>query len=207
MSTYLGLDVLDLTRHNRQGTLAETLRRKFRLLDPSTGKRVSDSQGKAPAPARPFLWTCLSRPEITAMLAFLDARKGRCVPFWLPSYQQDLTLAADAASGAISLTVRWINYTVQMFPQGGGRRHLALYDPNSSPVYRKVTAATDPGGRVTESLGLDATLPRAFPAATTVVSFLKLCRLEEDRNRTNWLSRNVAEAEIMVRELPQEAPV
>jgi len=207
VSTYLGLDVLDLTRHNREGTLAEIVRRKFVLLDPQTGQRVSDAQAAAPAPTRPFLWTCFSRPEITAMQAFLDARKGRCVPFWLPSYQQDLTLDQDAANGATSLTVKWVGYTGQMFPAGGGRRHLALYDPISAPVYRKVTAATDPGGRVTESLGLDSGTPRAFPAATTVVSFLKLCRLEEDKTRTNWLSRGVAEAAITVRELPQEAPV
>lgn len=206
MSLYLGLDVLDQAVHDRAGTVDESLRRKFALLDGGTGAREADAQSDAPAGARPFLWTCLSRAEVADLRAFLSARKGRCVPFWVPTYQQDLTLAADLASGASSATIRWVGYTAHMFPSGGGRRHVALYDPGASVAYRKVTAATDPGTGLTESLALDSPAPRLFPAATTIVSFLRLCRLDEDEVRIQWTSRGFAQAELRLRDLPAEAP-
>lgn len=207
MSTYLGLDVLDQTVHDRAGSVEESLRRKLALLDGGTGAREADAQSGAPAPARPFLWTCLSRAAVAGLRAFLDARKGRCVPFWVPTYQQDLTLAADLGSGASSATIRWVGYALHLFPPGGARRHLALYEPGAALVYRRVTAATDPGTGLTESLALDSPAPRLFPAATTVVSFLRLCRLDDDDVRIEWSGRGFAQAELRIRDLPAEAPV
>lgn len=205
MSTYLGLDVLDQVVHDRAGTVDETLRRKFALLDTGTGAREADTQALAPSPVRPFLWTCLSRADVAVLRAFLDARAGRCVPFWVPSYQQDLTLAADLPSAGSSATVRWVGYALHMFPPGGGRRHVALYEPGTSLTFRKVTAATDPGDGLTESLALSSPAPRLFPAASTIVSFLKLCRLEEDDVRIEWAGRGYAQAALRLRELPLEA--
>ncbi len=131
--TYLGHDVLTLD-YNRVGAIEERLKRKFVLLDSKTGKRVSDEQAPAPAGSRPFTWTALGRTEIATMRAFLDARVGRAVPFWLPSFQWDLALAE-------------------------------------------------------------------------VLSFLKLCRLEDDRVEISYPSGSVAEATIRVREVPLEAPL
>lgn len=203
---YQGYDVLDQRVHDRQGKLEEQSRRRFVLLDNVTGKRQAYIPTAAPAPLRTFLWTCASRAEVAQLRAFLDARKGRAVPFWLPSYQQDLVLAADAANAATSLTVQRIAYALQMFPSTGARRHLALYPHGGGTLtLRKVSDATD--GDPTESLALSSALPQAYPAATTIVSFLKLCRLEDDDVEIRWLGENVARASLRFRELPNEAPV
>ncbi len=105
--TYLGYDVLALN-YNRLGPFQEQLRRKFVLLDSRTGKRVADEQAPAPAPSRPFTWTALGRAEIAAMRAFLDARVGRAVPFWLPSFQWDLSLAEDVLQDQSIVTIHWV---------------------------------------------------------------------------------------------------
>ncbi len=73
--------------------------------------------------------------------------------------------------------------------------------------FYRIADATDPGDYLTETLTLDPVAARDYPMAQTVLSFLKLCRLEDDRVEIRYPSAEVAEATIRVRELPMEAPV
>jgi len=62
---------------------------------------------------------------------------------------------------------------------------LALIPFDSSGnVYRKITSSVD-NGDGTERSGFDATLPKAFPAAKTMVSFLVFARLDTDELESN----------------------
>lgn len=205
--TYLGYDVLELN-YNRVGPVEERLRRKFVLLDSKTGKRVADEQAPAPATARPFTWTALGRAEIAAMRAFLDARLGRAVPFWLPSFQWDLALAEDVLQDQSIVTIRWVRYRQQMWGTTGTRRHLALWTLGDGTMnFYRIANATDPADYLTETLTLDPVAVRDYTVDETVLSFLKLCRLEDDLVEISYPSANVAQATIRVRELPLEAPV
>ena len=47
--------------------------------------------------------------------------------------------------------------------------------------FYRIADATDPGDYLTETLTLDPVAVRDYPMAQTVLSFLKLCRLEDDR--------------------------
>ena len=205
--TYLGYDVLEFN-YNRVGGIEERLHRKFVLLDPKTGKRVTDEQSPAPAGMRPVTRTAHGRAEITAMREFLDARAGRAVPFWLPSFQWDLSLTEDILEGQAIATVRWVRYTQQMWGTTGARRHVALWTlGNGAMDYYSIGDADDPADYETESLTLDPAAVRAYSKDTTVVSFLKLCRLEDDRVEISYPTGRAAETTIRVRELPLEAPV
>ena len=205
--SYLGFDVLELD-YNRIGPIDERLKRKMELLDGETGKRYSDAISESPAAVRPFTWTAFGRDEITTMRAFLEARKGRAVPFWLPSYQWDLTLSEDLLTDATIASIVWIRYTQQMFGTTGARRHVAIWThgiPGGMSYYR-IDDADDPGDGETESLTIDPGATQDFDAGETVISFLKLCRLDSDRVSISYPDTDHAEATIMVRELPLEAP-
>lgn len=205
--SYLGSDVLELN-YNRVGAFEERVRRKFVLLSSKTGRRTADEQSPAPAAARPFTWTAIGRDEITAMRAFLDARRGRAVPFWLPSFQWDLALAEDVSQNQYTATIRWVRYKQQMWGTTGARRHLAIWSLGDGTMdYCKIADATDPANYQTETLSLDPVAQRDYTRAKTVLSFLKLCRLDEDRVEVSYPSPLVAEATIQVRELPLEAPL
>lgn len=206
--SYLGFEVLELN-YNRIGGIEDRLHRKFVLLDPRTGKRKPDEQSPAPAGVRPFTWTAIGRNEIAVMRTFLDARVGRAVPFWFPSYQWDLELSEDVVETQASLSILWIRYTQQMFGTTGARRHVALWTLGDGSVmdYYRTIDADDPGNELTESITIDPAAVRDYEGATTVVSFLKLCRLESDEVSIVYPSGNVAEATISVRELPLEAPL
>jgi hypothetical protein len=197
MTSYEGIDVLE-----------ERLRRKFVLLDGSTGIRQADEQSPAPAPARPFTWTAFGRAEMAAMRDFLDARAGRAEPFWFPSYQWDLRLAADLDVTETIATIQWVRYGQQMFGSTGGRRHVAFWNLGLGQMdYYRIVDSTDPGDEIEESITLDPGAVRDYGAAQTVISFLKLCRLDTDLTEISYPSTEIAQATIMVRELPMEAPV
>jgi len=206
VTTYLGFDVLDQVMHNRRDSTEVRSDRGFDVLDNATGLRDSWIRTHAAAPARPFLWTCFTRAQAAALRAFILARRGRAVPFWVPSYQQDLRLSSDVSAGASGLNIRWIGYQRHLFGDGGWRRHLALYDQHLQLELHKVTAAADPNDYITESLTLSAPLAHNWAAATTIVSFLHLCRLDEDGAKLSWRGQT-AEAQLTFRELPLEAPV
>lgn len=208
MSEYLGFDVLELN-YNRIGPIEDRHDRKFVLLDPLTGKRKPDEQSPAPAAVRPFTWTARGRDEQTVMRAFLEARKGRAIPFWLPSYQWDLELSEDVIITQAIVSVVWIRYVQQLFGTTGARRHVALWTLGDGSVmdYYRIDDADDPGDELTESITIDPGAVRAYPAETSVVSFLKLCRLESDEVAISYPSGKIAQTTISVREIPLEAPI
>jgi hypothetical protein len=207
MSTYQGYDVLELN-YNRLGAFQETQHRKCVLRDSKTGKRDSDEQSPTPAPVRPFTWTALGGSEIAAMLAFLDARKGRAVPFWLPSYQWDLSLAQDVIQNQTIVTIHWVRYVQQMWGTTGARRHIAVWTLGFPEMdFYRISDAVDPGDYLTETLTLDPPAIRDYPVAQRILSFNKLCRLDEDEVEVSYPRVGVAEATIRVRELPLEAPL
>lgn len=207
MSVYKGFDVLELN-YNRLGSFQERHRRKFVLLDSKTGLRHADEHSPAPAPARPFTWTAFGDAEIAAMRSFLDARKGRAIPFWLPSFQFDLSLAADVIATQAIITIFYVRYVQQMWGTTGARRHVAIWTlRNPSMDFYGVADADDPGNYETETLTLDIGAVRDYPAQQRVISFLKLCRLEQDQVEISYPRPGIAESTIRVREIPLEAPI
>jgi hypothetical protein len=205
-TVYQGYDVLELN-YDRVGRIEERLDRKFVLLDNKTGVRTSVEQAPSPTGLRPFTWTAFGRDEIAALLRFVTARKGMAVPFWLPTMQWDLRLTEDLAEDATIATVDYVRYVQQLWGTTGARRHIALWTlGNPSMDYYQVTDATDPFDYATESLSISPIAVRLYPAATTAISFLKLCRLENDRVTIEYKNDRIARATIQVRELPMEAP-
>lgn len=142
------------------------------------------------------------------MLAFLDARKGRAVPFWFPSLQWDLSLAEDALETEATLSISLVGYCEQLWGTTGARRHIALW-PVGAPSMdcHEIISAVDPEDGLTETLGINPAAAQDWPADSTVISFLKFCRLEDDLMDVSYPLPGVAEASIVVRELPLEAPV
>ena len=208
MTTHLGFDVLDVVEHNRLEPLDEIVRRRLTQLGGKTGLVRVHSPVKAPANSRPFHWTAFSRSEVAAMMAFLDARAGVVVPFWLPSYQSDLVLTEDAAQAETILSIRRVNYSRLMFPGSGSRRHLAFHVTGSALTFLRVVDADDPGPGNPETITVDPALPAAVVANRTTVMFLKLCRLEEPFADVSWLNTGagIADAILRLREVPNEAP-
>jgi hypothetical protein len=204
MSTYLGFDVLDANTHNMRDSIRESFDRAGAMAGTALGKRHFDDFAGQPFPHRTFSWYASGRPAIDALRAFRDARMGREVPFWTPTFCAELTMAADATSAQSALTVASIDYTRFLFPVPA-RRHLAIFRPGGTFLIRKVVASVD-NGNGTETLALGSGLGEDLAAARTLVSFLTLCRLEADDFKIIYSADDYAEAEIPFREIPLEVP-
>lgn len=204
MSTYKGIDVLEI-KIDRPGAADETFDRRLTILDPGTGVVTVDEDSATPSPSRTVTIVTFTRAAAKAVYDFLDARKGRVVPFWMPSYQRDLVLTEDIAISGDVATVEWTGYSTGVYPQSLARRHLAFYEPHLAMEYHEVTDA-DETGTATETLELSPAVSRAAPAATTLISFLKLVRMDEDEAEISWLSTGVAEFTFRIHEVPNEVP-
>jgi hypothetical protein len=60
---------------------------------------------RAPLLEHPFTWTLDGRAEISDFLAWVALRRGRYWPCWVPTWRQELVLAAPAGSGDTELTI------------------------------------------------------------------------------------------------------
>lgn len=210
MNQYAGYDVLELPTEGSSGQ-EDQPERRFYLTDAGTGKRVADDPEAASSGILSYTWVCTSLSEIAELKAFLDARRGRAIPFWLPSFRHQLTLNGDHNPGHTFIDVKAYGYAVHMWPDTGARRHLFFRSRTAVVFYRKATSAVN-NQNGTESIYLNAPLGQDVTVADWMVGFLRLCRLEDDLTRIEHQkggagTERYARADLRLREIPKEAPL
>lgn len=198
-----GFDVLE-TQTDRVRGIGDQYLRSAYLLDNGTGIRAADATFPAPAIARDMTWVAFTRAEVKALRAFIDARKGRAVPFWMPSWDDDMTLTAPVSAGVNVFTVQSMGYAANVFPAGPAHRYIYLLD-GTTARFGKVTGAVD-NGDGTETITLLNNLTADISPATTQISFLRLCRLDSDDVDIEWITGGIATARLSIVELPAEVP-
>lgn len=179
---------------------SQSVRRILGRTDNGYGPVLVEDRGGVSFQSQPFRWFISSRAEAQELRDFFDRCVGRAVPFWVPTWREDLTLVQVAASGSSGIVVRDCGYTSRMFPDTA-RRYLAIRTPTNGWLYRKVLSASAAGGQ--ETLTLDATHGVTLPVGT-VVSFLTLCRLEDDAAEINWETTTIGQATTKHFEIPKE---
>jgi hypothetical protein len=200
MTTYLGIEVLEASPNTREDP-SDSFHRSLYVKDPGSGKRNVRARDTCPKVTRPYIWTCQNRAEIQALKEWFSRRRGRLVPFWIPTGRQDLLLAQDVGSSDPGISIQSCGYAQFLFPSPA-RRHLAFI-AHGSLVYRQVLSATEMNG--TDNLGLSSPLGMAFPK-NGLVSFLVLARLASDDLEMVYHTESIAEATLHYIEIPGEVP-
>lgn len=202
---YKGFDVLEVPPNWAEAPLSRDYNRSLVTIDPKIGPIEVIDKGGTAVVGQEFPWWLDTHPNVTAFRAFILRRFGQLVPFWIPTWDQDLVLFQDVASTDSGMRIKSEFYTRFFFPNVS-RRYVALIPTDGSGnVYRKITAAHD-NGDGTENLTFDALPGKNFPKATTMVSFLTFARLGEDRVSIKWDSSEHAEAILSLVEVPREIP-
>jgi hypothetical protein len=204
LTQYHGFDVLEIPA-NWPSDLKRKYSRSLLHIDPGAGAITVLDKGGSPITSQPFPWLMLNHSQVTTLRAFFLARFGKLNPFWIPTWDQDLYMAQDAVINDTGIKIQSEFYTRFMFPNKA-RRDVALipYDSTGN-VYRRVTASID-NGDGTETLTFDSILPKAFPAAKTMVSFLVFARLDSDDIEIEWMNSDLAQTVVEITELPREVP-
>lgn len=202
---YLGYDVMEMVG-SRPAAIPEGTTRAVAVLDTETGGRWTDVLEPSAVGDRALHWPAFSRAEALEHRQWLDARKGVVVPFWIPTFEPDLVLAADVSSGLSVIQVQWIQYSGLIWAGSNRRRHLAVYVPGQPVSYHQVISAVDPGTGAAETLIISPPAPCPWPADTTKISFLRFCRLSEPYVDRKWSGGHCCESVNPYVEIPREAP-
>jgi hypothetical protein len=205
LTQYKGFDVLEIAPNWEGAPLKRGYKRSMVTIDPKVGPITVVDKGGTPIVDQDFQWWLEGHSNVTTFRAFILARFGRLNPFWIPTWDNDLPLHTDVGAGDTGITIQSEFYSRFFFPNQSRRFIAFIPFGGAGNVYREITSAED-NGNGTENLVLDSPTGKAFPAATTMISFLTFSRLGEDRVSIKWSSSVHADAVLPLQELPREVP-
>lgn len=205
MTTYLGFDVLDFVRPNRINVMSALFAHDLAKLDYGTGAVLVDDKSGVSKTETEHAYLLDGRANIATLKSFVDARKGKAVPFWVPTWQRDLVPTLDISSVALNITVEYINYTNLVYPSTP-RHYITFISSSGAQVYKKVSNTFD-NGDGTETLTLSNQVGQAYSKDQVLISYLTLCRLSEDATEYTWHHRELAEVSLKFIEIVTEVPI
>ena len=197
-ATYQGYRVFDL-KPDRSEAISASWTRKLAELDYG-GIPAYDDESGAPILLRRLSWLLTSRTAITTFRKWIAERRGRLVPFWLPSWQDDMRVTA--AMAAVDTGMRISRIGIYQLIGVDTRRRDVLIQTHNNTFYRRVVGVSD-FPPLEEGLTLDTSLGTLYqPSQFVVVRWLSLVRLESDAVEYAWETDAVLRGSVTVRVIP-----
>ena len=196
---YRGYDVVT-NGHYAIDDLSERIIRPTTQIDNGQGPiTVLETQDYTQFARTLGLWT-ETKEDLWALRQWLHARRGRQKPFWLPTYNQDFTLAATITALTTDIEIT-------------GGRALSVYGTfpcdfmmeltDGSVYYRRiVTATTAPGGNTTMSI--DSAIGREVTRHQVVLwCFMDLVRFNSDAITLRHRNPYFVDASVPLMRVPE----
>lgn len=205
LTQFKSIDVLEIRPNWVGSPLKRNYKRSMVTIDPKIGPITVVDKGGTAIVGQTFPWWLDGHSNVTTFRAFILRRFGRLNNFWLPTWDQDLVLNGDVGPTDTGIVIQSEFYSRFFFPDQSRRFIAFIPVSGGANSYHEITAAED-NGNGTESLTLDAPTGTAFPAASTIVSFLTLARLGSDDVEIEWETADHAGANLELKEVPREVP-
>jgi len=182
---YLDLPVLT-QQPNRSDSIDVRYMWEFFNSDSGSGRRYRKSEEQRARPSQKHSWFLRGRTNKAAFRSMLYRLKGPLGTIWLPTFNEDMTLAQDAAPGDGSIYINEIGFAYTGGPTSG-REHIVI-QTTTGRLYRKITGtAVAPAGQ--ERLVLDEPLPDGLTRQSVrIISWIDTARLENDRIEFNHVN-------------------
>lgn len=153
--------------------------REMNLIDNDTGVVEMDDTADIGFPMWMHNWFMHGRTQRAFFRALMYLLRGRQGEIWVPTYQSDLQLLALIGSTATTIDVQMTGYTLYLVNQIN-RQDIRIELLNGTVFYRRVTGSTGIDAN-TERLSIDSALgQQVTPAQVRRISFMSLCRLNND---------------------------
>lgn len=208
MTSYLSLPVLEI-EPNRKDGFEDTSSWEQDTIDFDVGLWKRDTVRTTAQTQHDFLFSNFSREEMSGLRDFFNDRQGAYLPFWIPSWNRDMTLWGSHAGGTDTLVINDIGYASHGFPTGiHARKHLAISKvTGGARVWRYcgVAGAVD-NGNGSEIVTLMSNLDLDLTVEEADICFLLYGRFASDTLTLPWHNEVLSEASITVIELPTEVP-
>ncbi len=176
-------------------------------LERSVARRASPAGifsvvARAPEPIgnHDLEFVCVTLEEEELFRAWFHTQLGSCVPFWVPSFHQDLVLAAPIEAVDTTILIKHMSYTASYFPSDN-RKVLAFVRADGTFLKRDVEDATD-NGDGTETLTLNEALGEDW--AQTYANGVCFCwygRLADDKASFQWQNQEICLVSLSMVEL------
>lgn len=199
---YLGYEILNQTSPSFEGVQKDNFR-NISVMDSKTSKKILLDKSRVSYESRSFKWICFSKAEYKVLQEFILRRKGRLVPFWIPTYTNDLSLTSNIPSNATSFNIQPCLYSDHIFLLKN-KKYICFINSLGDIYPRKIETAIN--NNEYETLSFSVSLGIEINKNRDMVSFLTLARLTDDLTTVNWITRNICECIFNYTELSNEVP-
>jgi hypothetical protein len=189
--TYRDFPVLTTRPHT--GRDPETAYRiDAELVDEGLGAASYFDYVGAPLTTQAHDFWLSGRAAIAEFRSVVYYLQGRHKSLWVPTWLDDLTIAASLGSSSTALQVNHCEYTANLFG-ANNRKDLRIELKSGAVYYRRVTASSVVSAAV-EELTLSSSLGVAIaPGDVLQISFLQLCRSNADLFNFDWWTSEFCE--------------
>lgn len=190
-SMYDGYEVVT-AMPNWKDSVDNEFSRLFDTVDSGVGAVRFFQREKTSRIVRPFSWWLKSRAQIEAFRGLVGRLSGQSKSCWMPSWNDDFTIAATTLSNSNIVTVKgiWFSGMVGVDIQ---RDRLMITLPNGTTVYRRIVNMTPNYSTDTTQLQLDSVLGTTISVNdNSRVRFMLKCRLATDKVVIPWQTDRIA---------------
>lgn len=193
---YKGYPVLSDPPEEGNG-LTYTYERLLDELDNETAVPIVNDTAERQFVKQQYDWIVCGKTEQRSLQALLWSLRGRFAAVWLPTFADDMTVIEDTPVDAAYITVKNSDY----IEQGGvrpGKTELMIQMVDGSRLYRTVVAAANTVDG-DEIIGVDVPFYEGLIAKNVMrVSFMNLCRLDQDTVDIEHLTDTAGVAKVSV---------
>jgi hypothetical protein len=200
---YRGIDVL-METSNYDDTNDFQISRELTRHDADVGYFSIDAQNNAPQTNIQYDKIMANHQQSSDFFAWLDTRKGRFTPVWLPTWSHDFEVVDNISNTATAIVVNEIGYASLYMATGtppASRRDVMVRLKTGTYYFKRITgAANNLDG--TETISLDSAFGVSINASDIDrVCFLVPSRLDADAVEIAWVSGNVSRTAFKVTDL------
>lgn len=195
--TYRSRPVLN-SRYVVLSDLGETVNRSTEALDGVASRPVLTPDVGYADRRQTLTYNPQSRAERWAVKLWLSYLRGRQKSFWLPSWNQDMVVAATMTAGTVTLVVRPVGLAANY--SGGG--HLLIQQPDGTQYFRAFSSPVIAGSF--EQVTLDSAVATDV-TSSTFVCIIRHVRQDADSVELEHGYAGSSAATVAVTETPEGA--
>lgn len=188
-STYNGYETL-LVQPNWAGGLMADREYPNLRTDTSTGAIEWTPSRETPILLRQYSWMFKTRAEVKAFREFLQRRKGKFKPVYIPTWHPDFSLFDTIHVTDTSMVVKDFLFAA-MVGADAAKAHLYFRRKDGQTHLRPITSVAQNDG--TATIGFTTALGVEYTVADVqAIHLLMLWRLASDEVQINWLTDEIA---------------
>ncbi len=192
-----------LQEPDRSENIAVKYQRKAKLIDYQIGTFIVDDIPQRPFAQRAYSYLYGDRADILIFKQWLAYRTGSLVPFLMPTWEENFTVAETINATDTQITVEYGGYTVFM-NQLTGREKVGFLHNNGTWYFFDILGFSIGTLAGTELMTISSSFGFICqPTDFQMICYLELVRLDSDRIEISWETNTIANTKFATMSVTQ----